>query len=92
MGLHIRGIRLTDTCADLILFILISLLVTAASLYLPNHVALIYNRIWYYVHGELKYITAASPGKTSLAADGLNLASQTIQSAADATRSVLKEL
>lgn len=39
---------------NIILVILFSLLITAASMYLPNHVALIYNRIWYYVHGGLE--------------------------------------
>lgn len=37
---------------NMILFILFSLLVTAATMYLPNHVVLIYNRIWYYLHGN----------------------------------------
>lgn len=78
---------------DLILFVLVSLLVTAASLYLPNHVAVIYNRIWYYVHGELKYITAAAPGKTILSADGSGITSSlTLHSVAAATQSALKEL
>ncbi|KAL9623284.1 MAG: hypothetical protein Q9160_002391 [Pyrenula sp. 1 TL-2023] len=35
-----------------ILFILVSMLITAATLYLPNHVVTIYNRVWYYYHGE----------------------------------------
>ncbi|RVX71151.1 hypothetical protein B0A52_03517 [Exophiala mesophila] len=79
---------------NLILFILVSMLVTAASLYLPNHVAVIYNRIWYYVHGEFKYITAAAPGKTILSADGSGvISSLTLQSvAATTTESVLREL
>ena len=32
------------------------MLVTAATMYLPNHVAVIYNRIWYYVHGEFVHL------------------------------------
>ena len=39
-------------CTDLILFVLVTLLVVAASMYLPDHVAIIYRRIWYYVHGQ----------------------------------------
>lgn len=32
-------------------------------MYLPNHVAIIYRRIWYYVHGEIASITkSASAG------------------------------
>jgi hypothetical protein len=79
--------ELTDR-ADLILFILISLLVTAASLYLPDHIAVIYNRIWYYVHGgEIAYMTAAvAPGeKTSLAVEGLRITSDALRAGATAT-------
>lgn len=93
ISVHV-GAQFSDFSAiDLILFILVSLLVTAASLYLPDHVAVIYNRIWYYVHGELKYITAAAPGKIILSADGSGItSSQTLHSVATATQSVLKEL
>lgn len=37
---------------DIIILTLLTLLISAATLYLPNHISLIYNRIWYYVHGE----------------------------------------
>jgi Small subunit of serine palmitoyltransferase-like len=47
---------LTYLALDFILLVLVSMLVTAATMYLPNHVALIYNRIWYYVHGELVHL------------------------------------
>jgi hypothetical protein len=33
------------------------MLVAAASMYLPNHVLVMYRRIWYYVHGEIASIT-----------------------------------
>ena len=33
------------------------MLVAAASMYLPNHILVIYRRIWYYVHGEIASIT-----------------------------------
>lgn len=36
---------------NFVLFVLISMLVAAASMYLPNHVTVIYRRIWYYVDG-----------------------------------------
>ncbi|KIX10529.1 uncharacterized protein Z518_01612 [Rhinocladiella mackenziei CBS 650.93] len=90
---------------NLILFILVSLLVTAASLYLPNHVAIIYNRIWYYVHGEFAYMTAGAPAgsgsveKATYAADGLRLASEafrsvspTVQAVGESAKSTLREL
>jgi hypothetical protein len=47
---------LTHGALDFILLVLISMLVTAATMYLPNHVAVIYNRIWYYVHGEFVHL------------------------------------
>lgn len=31
---------------------LVTLLVVAASMYLPDHLMTIYRRIWYYVHGQ----------------------------------------
>lgn len=79
----------------MILFILISLLVTAASLYLPDHIAVIYNRIWYYVHGgEIAYMSAAAAGgeKTSLGhavGEGLRLTTDVLRAGAKAT---VKEL
>ena len=36
------------------------MLVTAASIYLPNHVMIISNRIWYYVYGEFASMTSCS--------------------------------
>jgi hypothetical protein len=40
------------TVPDAIILILLSLLITAAVAYLPNHLIVISNRLWYYVHGE----------------------------------------
>ncbi|KAL2405847.1 hypothetical protein ABEF95_002602 [Exophiala dermatitidis] len=53
---------------NLILFILVSLLVTAALFYLPNHLAVIYNRIYYYVNGEFAYTNTAAGAKAAAAA------------------------
>jgi len=84
---------------NLILFILVSLLVTAASLYLPNHVTLIYNRIWYYVHGEFTYITAGAGDKATHMADGLRITSEalglvspTAQALGESAKATLREL
>jgi len=55
---------------NLILLVLISMLVTAATMYLPNHVTLIYNRIWYYVHGE--YLHLKGNGSEVLKTPGAN--------------------
>jgi hypothetical protein len=38
--------------ADSILFLIISMIIIAASLYLPEHVATMANRAWYYVLGD----------------------------------------
>ena len=69
-----------STLLDFILFLLVSLLVTAATLYLPSHIAVIYNRMSYYVHGEYAYNTALGPaGETiSFAKDGLRATSEAI--------------
>ncbi|RMZ86160.1 hypothetical protein DV737_g224, partial [Chaetothyriales sp. CBS 132003] len=37
---------------NIILLTLTSLLFTAAVFYLPNHLMIVSNRIWYYIHGE----------------------------------------
>ncbi|KAJ9612097.1 hypothetical protein H2200_003692 [Cladophialophora chaetospira] len=68
---------------NFILFLLVSLLVTAATLYLPSHIAVIYNRMSYYVLGDLPYKTATGPsGETiSFAKEGLRLTSETIKAA-----------
>lgn len=47
---------------DFVLFVLVSMLVAAASMYLPDHVVVMYRRIWYYVHGEIAGITKSSGG------------------------------
>jgi len=82
-----------------VLFILVSLLVTAASLYLPNHVAVIYKRIWYYLHGEFASIAAGAGEKSLYAPDGLDITSEafksvspTVQAGAESIRATLKEL
>lgn len=43
--------------SDFILFVLVAMMVAAASMYLPNHISTIYRRIWYYMHGEIVGIT-----------------------------------
>ena len=75
---------LADTSLpDFILILLVALLVTAATLYLPSHVAVIYNRMSYYVLGEYAYNTALGPtGETiSFTHEGLRATSEAIKSA-----------
>jgi len=38
--------------ADSILFLIISMIIIAASLYLPEHIATIAKRVWYYASGD----------------------------------------
>jgi hypothetical protein len=47
---------------DFILIVLVSMLVAAASMYLPDHVAVMYRRIWYYWHGEIAGISKSAGG------------------------------
>jgi len=75
-----------------VLFILISLLVTAASLYLPNHVAVIYNRIWYYLHGEFANITAGAADKSLYATDGLGITPEAFGSVAPSAQTVVESV
>ncbi|EXJ79754.1 hypothetical protein A1O3_08037 [Capronia epimyces CBS 606.96] len=75
---------------NLILFVLVSLLVTAALFYLPNHMALIYNRIYYYVNGEFAYATAGAGGKVSSYAPAL--VTSTAQIVGDTAKATLREL
>jgi hypothetical protein len=79
----------------LILFLLVSLLVTAATLYLPSHIGVIYHRMSYYVHGEDAHNMAVSPsGETvsSLAKEGLRITSEAIKSGATPMSRAVKEL
>ncbi|OAL55408.1 hypothetical protein IQ07DRAFT_639092 [Pyrenochaeta sp. DS3sAY3a] len=53
-----------------VLFLLLSLLIIAASLYLPEHLTIIANRMFYYFSGNEETL-AASAQKASLGHDGL---------------------
>ena len=47
---------------DFIVLALLSLLITAAVAYLPNHLIVISNRLWYYVQGETLDLTSTKSG------------------------------
>lgn len=55
------------------------MLITAATMYLPNHVVTMYNRVWYYYHGEnisaskamLETTAAAGPSVVMQSADNV---------------------
>lgn len=48
-------------CLDSILFLLLSLFIIAASLYLPEHIAFMTNRMFYYFSGDSSHITSQMP-------------------------------
>ena len=45
---------------DSVLFLLLSMLIIAASLYLPEHIVLIANRMFYYFSGDDQTLTTAT--------------------------------
>lgn len=82
---------LTHFALDLILLVLISMLVTAATMYLPNHVALICNRIWYYVHGELVHLKG-NGSEVLKTPGGVAMVSETKRRMAEAVETVMRRL
>jgi hypothetical protein len=56
---------LTFALPDSVLFLLLSLFIIAASLYLPEHVMLIANRMFYYFSGDEQTLTGASANKAA---------------------------
>ncbi|KAK7888222.1 hypothetical protein LTR67_009099 [Exophiala xenobiotica] len=80
---------------NFILFMLISLLVTAAYYYLPNHILIIYNRVWYYLQGELasKTAGAGAANKSTYITDGLRTTAAALKTASvESSTGALKEL
>jgi hypothetical protein len=61
-----------NTTTDSVLFLLLSLLIIAASLYLPEHLSIIASRIFYYYSGnEDAHARLASKGVVEAPAQGL---------------------
>jgi hypothetical protein len=67
------------------------MLVTAATMYLPNHVALIYNRIWYYVHGELVHLKGNGGEAIKTPVENA-ITSETKRRMVDAVETVMRKL
>jgi hypothetical protein len=65
-NLYATAKRLTSISSDVIILAILSLLIAAAIFYLPNHIVIVSNRLWYYVHGEFLY--ANNGGNASAAA------------------------
>lgn len=82
---------LTYVALDFILLVLISMLVTAATMYLPNHVVFISNRIWYYVHGE--FVHLKGNGSEVLKTQGAStVASVTNRRMAETVRTAIRRI
>ena len=62
LGHATRSRALLTRPPDLIVLVLLSLLITAAVAYLPNHLIVISNRLWYYVQGETLELTSTKSG------------------------------
>ena len=75
---------------DVIILTLFSLLITAASLYLPDHIYQIYTRIWYYVHGTNGNVAQAIKGTAAGVAESSRVFSSTI--AAETAAAMLRKL
>jgi hypothetical protein len=86
---HLHCARLTFT-ADVIILTLFSLLVTAASMYLPDHMHQIYTRIWYYLHGNTA--SAAQAVKATVAGVAQSSKSLTSTIPAETAAEMLKKL
>jgi hypothetical protein len=67
------------------------MLVTAATMYLPNHVALIYNRIWYYVRGELVHLKGNGGEAIKTPVENA-ITSETKRRMVDAVETVMRKL
>lgn len=52
---------------DSILFLLLSLFIIAASLYLPEHIAFMVNRMFYYFSGDSSHLTSQAVPKPEFA-------------------------
>lgn len=66
-----------NSYTDMIMLVLISLLMTATVYYLPNHLALVSSRLWYYIHGDAFYDTMIHGSSTSV---GLGSLKETVTS------------
>lgn len=52
--------RLTSNPTDSFIFLFFSMILIAASLYLPQHIAFLTNRAWFYYHGDEGLAAAAA--------------------------------
>jgi hypothetical protein len=50
---------LMPTLPDSLMFLIFSMVLIAASLYLPHHISFLANRAWFYYHGDIDIKSAA---------------------------------
>lgn len=60
-------------CVDSVLFLLLSLLIIAASLYLPDHLTIIANRLFYYFSGNEETLASGAQKAGQLVESSLAL-------------------
>lgn len=68
------------------------MLVAAASMYLPNHVSIMYRRIWYYVHGEIASMTKSGAAMGDVVRTSVTSVVEGHTDMVTATGSALREL
>lgn len=84
--LYIHTANQTPQPTDVIIGILFTLLIATAVAYLPNHIAVISNRLWYYVHGEFLFASASAASSSTTGVDGGALQQDGMAAAAIATK------
>jgi hypothetical protein len=80
---------------DSIIFLLCSLTFIAVVLYLPQHIAFLINRAWFYVHGDsVDVLEITKEAVQTFAQSALNPGTATASAgmAAETTAAIVKEL
>jgi hypothetical protein len=78
---------------DSVLFLLGSLTFIATVLYLPQHIAFIFNRAWFYMHGDnVDVVGAAKEAVQTLAQSALSAATAAATAAGETAEGVAREL
>jgi hypothetical protein len=81
------------TTAGSVLFLLFSLTSIAATLYLPQHIAFILGRAWFYMHGDsVDVVELTKEAVHTLAGAALGTAATAAPSVSSATAAMVKEL
>lgn len=76
-----------ETQTDSILFLFLSMVTIAASLYLPEHISFICRRAYYYLGGDGHHVSASSPSLSSI----VSMSSKTVGEAVKGTAAAVLE-